>query len=89
MSAFLWCDRTIEFGKGETVAAALLRAGIRELGQPTAGPARARVFCGIGACQACLVRSRDGAILEACITPARAGMELSPVLAWKKDGGDA
>lgn len=88
MSTFLWCDRVIEFGKGETVAAALLRAGIRELGQPMAGPARGRVFCGIGACQACLVRSRDGVILEACITPARAGMALSPVLA-RKEGGDA
>jgi hypothetical protein len=75
--SFLWCGRAVAFRAGETVAAALRRAGVRDLG-PAGGPVRGRVFCGIGACQACLVAEDGGPAFEACLTPARAGLVLVP-----------
>ncbi|MCP8883211.1 (2Fe-2S)-binding protein [Devosia sp. XJ19-1] len=56
----------------ETIASALDRAGIRVLG-PGQNDCAGRYFCGIGACQACVV-SVDGTRMEACLTPARAGL---------------
>lgn len=76
-STFNWLGSTVPFKRGETLAAALRRAGIDDLG-PASGGLRARYFCGIGACQACLVSVDGGAPVEACLTPARAGMRLSP-----------
>ncbi|WP_332681646.1 2Fe-2S iron-sulfur cluster-binding protein [Bosea sp. (in: a-proteobacteria)] len=74
---FYWIDRPVSFRPGETIAAALLRAGIADLG-PDRGAARARVFCGIGACQACVVAVAGEGPVEACLTPARAGLRLGP-----------
>lgn len=61
-ASFSWNGSPVPFRPGETLAAALLRANH---GLP-------RYFCGIGACQSCVVRC-DGRIVEACITLARAG----------------
>lgn len=61
----------------ETIAAALDRAGIRMLGTGQ-GDCAGRYFCGIGACQACLV-SVDGACMEACLTPARSGLQVERI----------
>lgn len=80
MSSFVWCGETISFAEGETIAAALLRNGFRDLLPNGIGPASGRVFCGIGSCQSCLVRNEGSAAMEACITLARAGMRLTPVL---------
>lgn len=65
---FTWQGQSIPFRPGETIAAALADAGIGDLGRDGAG-ARLRYFCGIGACQNCLVRA-DGRMVEACLTPA-------------------
>lgn len=81
MRQILWQGRPVAFRPGETVASALIRAGIVVWGTGHAGQARA-VFCGIGQCQGCLIRA-DGRLTEACLTPCRAGMELSP-----ETGGD-
>lgn len=71
MSAVLhWNDQPVAFEPGETISAALARAGIRELG---AG----RHFCGIGLCQNCVVLKDGQAPVEACLTPAEAGMRLT------------
>lgn len=69
---FDWMGQNIPFRSGESIAAALDIAGIRTFGPDALGQ-ETRYFCGIGACQCCLVRV-DGVIREACITPARAGM---------------
>lgn len=74
---FYWIDRPVSFRPGETVAAALLRAGIADLG-PEGGAVRGRLFCGIGACQACVIAIAGEGAIEACLTPARSGMRLSP-----------
>jgi aerobic-type carbon monoxide dehydrogenase small subunit (CoxS/CutS family) len=66
---FFWNGRPIAFRDGETIATALAAAGVKSLGRDAAGRPT-RWFCGIGACQNCLVRI-DGRLVEACLTPAR------------------
>lgn len=68
---FTFRGRQVPFRQGDTVAAALAEAGIADLGRDANG-AQLRYFCGIGACQSCLVRI-DGRVVEACLTPAAAG----------------
>lgn len=74
---FTWRGTSIPFRTGDSIAVALMRAGERSLGTDTTG-CRLRYFCGIGACQNCLV-SVDGAIVEACLTPADAGLLVREV----------
>lgn len=74
---FNWNGSAIPFREGETVAAALTGAGILRLGDDSVG-SEARYFCGIGACQNCLVRV-NGAIREACLTRAVAGLSVACV----------
>lgn len=64
------------FCPGETFAAALRRHGVDDLG-PAMGQLRGRYFCGIGACQACLVSLDGAAPVESCLTPARAGVQVT------------
>lgn len=71
---FHWMGHSIPFRPGESIAAALEAAGIRSFGPDTLGQ-ETRYFCGIGACQCCLVRA-DGVVREACITAARHGMRV-------------
>ena len=71
---FDWMGRNIPFRMGESIAAALEAAGIFTFGPDTLGQ-ETRYFCGIGACQCCLLRV-DGVIREACITPVKAGMQV-------------
>ncbi|MBB5041498.1 2Fe-2S iron-sulfur cluster-binding protein [Shinella fusca] len=74
---FDWNGSAIPFREGETIAAALTGAGILHLGDDSVG-SEARYFCGIGACQNCLVRV-NGAIREACLTRAVAGLSVACV----------
>jgi predicted molibdopterin-dependent oxidoreductase YjgC len=79
---FDWMGQEIGFREGESFAAALDAAGVRTFGSDSAGNLT-RYFCGIGACQSCLIRV-DGVIREACITPARTGARIGPI--GKADG---
>ena len=72
---FLFDGAAIPFAANETIAMALDRSGIRNFGAGQ-GKTAGRYFCGIGACQACIV-SVDGTSMEACLTPARARVSLS------------
>lgn len=74
-NTFFFQDRAIPFQEGESIAAALTAAGITTFGPDMAGRPT-RYFCGIGACQCCLVNV-DGRTLEACLTPARAGLRIT------------
>lgn len=60
---------------GTSLAAALMAAGVRQLRRSprAAGPRGA--FCMMGICQECLI-SANGAIVQACLTPAANGMVL-------------
>ena len=71
---FDWMGRRIPYRTGESLAAALEAAGILTFGPDALGQ-ETRYFCGIGACQCCLLRV-DGVVREACITPAKTGMHV-------------
>lgn len=71
---FDWMGQSIPFRTGESITAALEAAGIRTFGPDALGQ-ETRYFCGIGACQCCLLLV-DGVVREACITPAKTGMHV-------------
>lgn len=73
-NVFRFQGREITFNDGESIAAALTASGVFTFGKDPGGR-DTRYFCGIGTCQCCLVRI-DGTITEACLTPARAGLEV-------------
>lgn len=73
---FFWLGHPVVFRPGESYAAALRRSALEDLG-PAMASLRGRYFCGIGACQACLVSVNGAAPVEACLTPARAGVQLT------------
>jgi ferredoxin len=83
-STFLWAGDPVVFRGGETYAAALRRAGVDDLG-PSTGQLRARYFCGVGACQACLVSVDGASPVEACLTPAKAGAHLSAAMPFLQE----
>jgi predicted molibdopterin-dependent oxidoreductase YjgC len=60
---------------GETVAAALLAAGIRVLRDAPEGGGPRGLFCAMGVCQECVVEV-DGRRIEACRLPVRDGLEV-------------
>jgi len=60
---------------GETVAAAMMAAGIHRFRRSTRGSPRG-VYCGIGICFECLVRIDGQPNLRACITYAADGMTV-------------
>lgn len=72
---FTWEGRTLRAPDGENLAAALLAAGVRRLGE---GPGAARAaVCMMGVCQQCLVRV-DGRLAQACLVTVRAGLKARP-----------
>lgn len=78
-SFLYWGSDSVRFSPGETIAAALQRHGITDLGAGVGG-LHGRYFCGIGTCQACLVSVNGASPVEACLTLAQAGMRLGPAL---------
>lgn len=61
--------------EGESVAAALLAAGIRRLRMsPREGTPRG-LFCGMGICQECVVVF-EGRTVPSCVLPVRDGMRV-------------
>lgn len=74
-ASFSWNGAPVFFNEGETLAAALLRARADRAETDGAHPAF-RYFCGIGACQSCVVLC-NGRLVEACVTPAVAGACVS------------
>lgn len=72
---FTWRGDAVPFRQGESIASALAGVGIHGFGVDPAG-SQTRYFCGIGACQCCLVRI-NGQVREACLEPAVDGMTVS------------
>lgn len=60
---------------GETVATALMAAGLVRLRDDRSGRPRG-LFCNMGTCCECLVRI-DGRRVRACLTPVRDGLEVA------------
>ena len=73
--AFTLDGTRIEAFPGESIAAALLAAGIsRFRAAPRTGAARGPL-CLMGVCQECVVRV-DGRVVAACLEPVRAGIDV-------------
>ena len=70
-------DQPITAYKGESVAAALWAAGIRTLRTTAKRGSPRGVFCGIGACQDCLVIVDGRSSQRACRTAVRDGMTIA------------
>ncbi len=61
--------------RGETIAAALTAAGVRDFRRTAGGSARG-LFCGMGVCQECLVDVDGRANRRACMTPVTGPMTI-------------
>ncbi len=64
----------VEAHPGESLAVALLRAGVGRFRTSCSGQGRAPL-CGMGTCYECQVRI-DGRWARACLEPVRAGLEV-------------
>ena len=76
--SFIFDGVSVTGHDGETVAAALLRAGITHLrNAPNSGTPRG-MFCIMGACQECVIEI-DGRKVEACRTTISEGLVIRRV----------
>ncbi len=71
----------IAFAKGQSVAAALTKAGERALRKTAKGALRG-MFCGMGVCQDCLVTIDGVPNQRACMTPAKTGAFVETQVAF-------
>jgi len=79
---FLFDGQPVLAHQGETVLAALMRAGIKHLrNAPTDGSPRG-AFCCMGLCQECVVLV-DGSIVESCRQLVADGLVVTRVLGGK------
>lgn len=70
-------SRPIQAFPGETIAAALLAAGIRTLRRTAKSGAPRGIFCGMGVCFDCLVVVDGRPHLRACLTEAKPGIHVA------------
>jgi aerobic-type carbon monoxide dehydrogenase small subunit (CoxS/CutS family) len=79
-------DRPVGCRPGETIAAALLDAGVDAWRTTRLSGARRGLFCGIGVCFDCLVTVNGEPPVRACLATVRPGDRIltGPVL---EDGG--
>lgn len=74
--AFTFEGRPVEGRHGETVAAALLAAGFRDLRASSVSGAPRGPYCLMGACFECLVRINGVANRQACMTELEPDMDV-------------
>ncbi|HZB01267.1 MAG TPA: 2Fe-2S iron-sulfur cluster-binding protein, partial [Actinomycetota bacterium] len=81
--------RGIRFEEGDTVAAAMYRAGVRTFSRSIKHHRRRGLYCGTGECPNCLV-SIDGVPgVRSCVTAAREGMRVRREGGWPSVERDA
>ena len=68
--------KPIDAYEGETVAAALLSAGIRAFRRDAHTNEPRGIYCGMGLCYECLVTVDGAHAVRACVTPIAAGMRI-------------
>jgi predicted molibdopterin-dependent oxidoreductase YjgC len=74
----VWDGREIPARTGESLATALLAAGVLSFREtPVTGAARGPL-CLMGACFDCLVEADGMENVQACMTPVRAGLVAAP-----------
>ena len=70
-------SQSISAYPGETIAAALLAAGIRTLRRTAKAGAPRGIFCGMGLCFDCLVVVDGRPHLRACLTEVKPGVQVT------------
>ena len=75
--SFRFDGREVVAHPGETIAAALLGAGIRTLRRTEKQDLPRGIFCGMGICFDCLVTVDGRSHLRACLTIAEPGMVVT------------
>ena len=73
---FRFDGATVSAHEGETIAAALLAGGYRELRRTRVSDRPRGLFCAIGTCFDCLVAVDGGGPVRACVTRARPDIEV-------------
>jgi len=74
--SFWFEEREVLANRGDSVAAALLAAGISQVRRsPVSGSARAP-FCMIGNCYECLVEIKGQGVIQACLIEVAEGMQV-------------
>jgi predicted molibdopterin-dependent oxidoreductase YjgC len=68
--------KPVEAFEGETVATALLAAGIHTFRLSRKYKEPRGIYCGMGVCYECLVTIDGTHALQACLTPAADGMQV-------------
>lgn len=71
-----WYDQEINAQTDDTVASALLLAGVRASKNSSVSGAPRLPFCMMGSCFECLVEI-DGQIVQSCLTPVENGMRIT------------
>ncbi|RUT24840.1 ferredoxin [Asaia sp. W19] len=84
MLDFTFEGRLITAQRGQTVSAALLSAGVLDHRTASDGTKRG-AFCGIGACQECLLSIDGGMPQRGCLTEVAPGMNVRRALALPVD----
>jgi len=74
---FSFDGRPVQARAGETVAAALLAAGVTGFGRTPDGEPR-EPFCNMGTCFDCAVTVDGQPLVRTCLTPVRDGMRITP-----------
>jgi len=74
--AFFFKGQEMEAYSGETIAAALHAAGVRELAKSPVLHRPRGLFCAIGNCSSCLMVVDGKPNIRVCITKVRPGMKV-------------
>jgi len=75
---FTFDGREVTAHPGESIAAALLASGIRQLRSTRVDGRPRGLFCAIGTCFDCLVRVDGDRPVRACLTPVQPGLDVTP-----------
>ena len=74
--AFLFNGKPVQAHPGETIAAALLAAEVRQFRSTAKSGLPRGLYCGMGVCWECLVMVDGQPSARACMTEARPGMRV-------------
>lgn len=86
--SFSFNGERVAFQQGQSVAGALIAAGVSPVRYTRSGAAR-HVFCGIGNCWDCLASSDPGDVpVRTCLTPAVADTTWAPSISTATAGSD-
>ncbi|WP_082523794.1 (2Fe-2S)-binding protein [Ensifer sp. Root31] len=86
---FLFEDRWVPFHPGETLAGALLAAGVSDFRQTPDSGSQRGPWCLMGICFECLLRVDGQDNQRACMTTAQSGMIVERQIGPRRDAAGA